>query len=180
MVYVFLAQGFEEIEALTVVDILRRAGKEVVTVGIGDNIIRGSHGIVAVSDIEDFQLEFGDKLEMIVLPGGMPGTLNLEKSAAVKASVDYCVKKDIYIAAICAAPTILGHKNLLENKRACCYPGHEQELFGAEVVNDAVVIDGRIITSRGAGTAMSFALTLAEILSGKDKRRKLEDAIVCM
>lgn len=180
MIYVFLAQGFEEIEALTVVDILRRAGREVVTVGIGDNIVQGSHGIVTVANIEDKQVENNSSLEMIVLPGGMPGTLNLEKSAAVQNTVDYCVKNNIYIGAICAAPSVLGHKQLLDGRKACCYPGFEQELFGAEVVFDDVTVDGRFITSRGAGTAMKFAMTLAELLTSPERRRKLEEAVICM
>ena len=133
MIYAFLANGFEEIEAITIIDILRRAEKEVITVGIGDNIIRGAHGMVVVADTQDNMIELDDKLEMIFLPGGMPGTLNLERSAVVQSAIDYCVENDKYIAAICAAPSILGHKGILDGKKACCYPGFEQELKGADV-----------------------------------------------
>ena len=111
MVLVFLAEGFEEIEAITPIDLLRRAEIDVVTVGVGEQGINGAHGIPVLADITDNQVELSDKIEMIVLPGGMPGTLNLEKSHSVQRSIDYCYEKGKYIVAICAAPSILGHKS---------------------------------------------------------------------
>ena len=179
MIYVFLANGFEEVEAITVIDILRRAEKKVITVGIGDNIITGAHGITVVADTYDMLVEFDDDLEMVSLPGGMPGTINLEKSAAVQKALEYCSENNKYISAICAAPSILGHKGLLAGRKACCYPGFEQELEGAEVLYDAVVKDGNIITSRGPGTALEFGLKLVEILVSAEVSRKLSEGMIC-
>ncbi|MDE5741925.1 MAG: DJ-1/PfpI family protein [Oscillospiraceae bacterium] len=178
MIYVFLAQGFEETEAIAPIDILRRCGKEVITVGIGDNIIKGSHGISVVTDTEDKLVELGSDLEMIVLPGGMPGTINLEASETVQRAIDYCTANDLYIGAICAAPSILGHKGLLKGKKAVCYTGFEQELTGAEVLNEPAVIDGKIITARGAGAAVDFGLKLVEALVSKEKSEKMGDALL--
>lgn len=178
MIYVFLAQGFEETEAITPIDILRRCGKEVVTVGIGDNIIKGSHGIAVVTDTEDRLIELNDELEMIVLPGGMPGTLNLEKSEIVQKAIDYCAANGKYIGAICAAPSILGHKGLLKGKRATCYTGFEDQLTGAEAVDEPAVIDGKIITARGAGAAVEFGLALAEVLTSKERSEKMGEALL--
>lgn len=180
MILAFLANGFEEVEAITVIDILRRADKKVITVGIGDNIITGSHGITVVADTYDMLVGFDDELEMVFLPGGMPGTINLEKSAVVQKALEYCNDNNKIIAAICAAPSILGHKGLLAGKKACCYPGYEQELEGAEVLYDAVVKDGNIITSRGAGTAMKFSLELVELFTNADRSKLMGDSLVCM
>lgn len=178
MIYVFLAQGFEETEAIAPIDILRRCGKEVITVGIGDNIIKGSHGIAVVTDTEDKLVELNSDLEMIVLPGGMPGTINLEASETVQKAIDYCTANDLYIGAICAAPSILGHKGLLKGKKATCYTGFEQELTGAEVLDDPAVIDGKIITARGAGVAVDFGLKLVEALVSKEKSEKMGEALL--
>lgn len=180
MILAFLANGFEEVEAITVIDILRRAEKKVITVGIGDNIITGAHGITVVADTYDMLVEFDDDLEMVFLPGGMPGTINLEKSAAVQKALEYCSENNKYISAICAAPSILGHKGLLAGRKACCYPGFEQELEGAEVLYDAVVKDGNIITSRGAGTAMKLALELVELFTNADRSKLMGDSLICM
>ena len=130
MVLVFLADGFEEIEALTTVDVLRRAELEVVTVGIGDKLIRGAHGILVGTDTDDSRIPTKD-LQAVVLPGGMPGTLHLEKADAVQQMIEFALVNGALIAAICAAPSILGHKGLLENRRAVCFPGFEEELCGA-------------------------------------------------
>ena len=178
MIYVFLAQGFEETEAIAPIDILRRCGKEVITVGIGDNIIKGSHGIAVVTDTEDKLVELNSDLEMIVLPGGMPGTINLEASETVQKAIDYCIANDLYIGAICAAPSILGHKGLLKGKKATCYTGFEQELTGAEVLDEPAVIDGKIITARGAGVAVDFGLKLVEALVSKEKSEKMGEALL--
>lgn len=178
MIYVFLAQGFEESEAIVPIDCLRRCEKQVVTVGIGDNIITGSHGITIVADIEDRDVAFDSSLEMIVLPGGAPGTLNLEKSPIVNAAIDYCTANNLYIGAICAAPSILGHKGLLNGKKAVCFPGYEQELTGAYIQDEYAVIDGKIITARSAGAAIDFGLKLVEALVSKEASIKLGDSLV--
>ena len=179
MIYVFLAQGFEETEAVAPIDILRRCEKEVITVGIGDNIIKSSHGLVFVTDTEDKLIELNGDLEMIVLPGGMPGTINLEKSEIVQKAIDYCVENNIPIGAICAAPSILGHKGLLNGKKAVCYTGYEKELTGAEVLDVPAVIDGQFITARGAGVAVDFGLKLVEALISEERSRKVSEAMLC-
>lgn len=165
MIYVCLANGFEEIEALAVVDVLRRAELEVVTVGVGGKAIRGSHGIVVAADIADTDAT-AEGMEALVLPGGMPGTLNLEHSLVVQQLLETAVKTECFVCAICAAPSILGHKGLLENRHAVCFPGYEQELRGAVVEEQPVVVDGRFITAKGAGVAIEFGLQIvAEMLS---------------
>lgn len=178
MIYVFLANGFEETEALTPIDMLRRCELEVTTVGIGGQIIKGSHGISVIADITDNDISLDDDLQMIILPGGMPGTLNLEASEKVQKSIDYCMENDRYIAAICAAPSILGHKNILINKRATCYIGFESQLNGAVISNEKVCTDGKIITSRGAGTALEFSFEIIKHLISEEKSNILKDAIM--
>ena len=179
MIYVFLAQGFEETEAIAPVDILRRSGKEVITVGVGDNIIVGSHKIPVIADIIAEEIILGDNLEMIVLPGGMPGTLNLEKNSIVQQAIDFCHKNNRFIGAICAAPSILGHKGLLRGKTAVCYEGFENELEGAELGSNYVEADGKIITARGAGVAVDFGLKLVEVLCSPEESQRLRKAILC-
>lgn len=161
MVYIFLAEGFEELEALSPIDILRRGGVEIKTVGVTGKTVTGSHGVPFVCDLEIKDASF-ENLEGIILPGGMPGTLNLENSADVLKFVDYAYINNLYIAAICAAPLILGHKNILNGKKATCYTGFEKDLLGATVLSQKVVKDGNIITAYGAGAAAEFALTLLE------------------
>lgn len=179
MVYVFLADGFEEIEGLAPVDILRRAEKDVVTVGIGSDAVRASHGVTMLCDITDMQVQLDERLEMIVLPGGMPGTLNLEKNAVVQAAIDYCAANDIPIAAICAAPSILGKKGLLEGKNAVCFPGFEKFLSGAVLSEKGVVTDGLITTAAGPGAAVDFGLRLVEILCGKPQAERIAAGMQC-
>lgn len=176
MVYVFLADGFEEIEALTTVDILRRAGIKTVTVGVGGVSVAGSHGIKVLADISETDAVFSE-LEMIILPGGMPGTLNLEASETVNKFIDYSSENNLWIAAICAAPSILGHKGLLRGKRAVCYPGFENHLEGATVCDKQVVVDGKIITARGMGAALDFSLELLSLLKGEEYAEKMQEAI---
>lgn len=178
MVLVFLANGFEEIEALATVDVLRRAELDVVTVGVGGKLIRGSHGIIVAADTEDREVST-DNLEAVVLPGGMPGTLNLEKSPVVQRVVEYAAANHILLCAICAAPSILGHKGLLENKKAVCFPGYEQELIGAQVQDVPVAEDGSVITARGAGVTIPFALTIVSKLASAETARKLEASMQC-
>jgi 4-methyl-5(b-hydroxyethyl)-thiazole monophosphate biosynthesis len=177
MIYLFLADGFEEIEALTPVDILRRTGKQVTTVGIGKKTITGAHGITVLADIEDRDLDVTDA-DMIILPGGMPGTLHLDASPIVHRAIDSAVAKGAYIAAICAAPTILGKRGLLDGKKAICYPGMEADLKGATLADSTVVQDGNIITAAGMGTALPFALKLVEVLCGTETAKKLATAVV--
>lgn len=179
MIYVFLADGFEETEAIAPIDLLRRSGKKVITVGVGDNIITGSHGIPVVTDTIAQEAPLTDELEMIVLPGGMPGTLNLEKSPYVQAAIDYCVKNNKYIGAICAAPSILGHKGLLKGKTAVCYEGFEAQLEGADIGNTSVAEDGIFITARGAGVAVPFGLKLVEKAVSPSESARQKAAILC-
>jgi len=179
MIYAFLAEGFEETEAVTPIDLLRRSGKKVITVGVGDNIIMGSHGIPVVTDTIAQEAPLTDELEMIILPGGMPGTLNLEKSEYVQAAIDFCTANNKYIGAICAAPSILGHKGLLKGRKAVCYEGFEAQLEGAEVLNAPVAVDGNIITARGAGVAVQFGLALVEAVVLKEESVRQFNAILC-
>lgn len=179
MIYVFLAHGFEETEAIVPIDLLRRAGKKVITVGVGDNLITGSHGIHVLADTIPQEAPLTDELEMIVLPGGMPGTLNLEKSDYVQAAIDYCVENNKYIGAICAAPSILGHKGLLKGKTAVCYEGFETQLDGAVIGSGSVAEDGIFITARGAGVAVEFGLKLIEKVHSKKESLRQRNAILC-
>ena len=178
MVYLFLANGFEEIEALCPLDLLRRAGVEVTTVGIGGEMIRGSHGITVQADMPDTM--FADTApEMVILPGGMPGSKNLDASRVVDAALRVAARKNAYIAAICAAPFILGKRGLLSGKEAICYPGFEHELAGARISTEKVVRDGNIITAAGMGVALDFGLELVKVLKGAAAADQLKAAIQC-
>jgi len=179
MVYVFLADGFEEIEAVSPIDILRRAGAEVLTVGVGKQEITAAHNIKFIADITADKIVLDDTLDLIVLPGGMPGTLNLEASKYIQSAVDYCAGNNKFIGAICAAPSILGHKGLLEGKTATCFPGFEKDLYGAKVSTALVEADGKIITAKGAGAAVKFGLKLVEKLYGTPKASSLEEGMQC-
>ncbi len=178
MVYVFLANGFEEIEALTPVDILRRGGIEVVTVGVDGKNVTSSHKIPVTADIADTDIGNFDGVEAIVLPGGMPGTLNLEQNGTVQKAIAHCVNHNILIGAICAAPSILGHLGLLEGKKATAYPGFEKDLKGAEL-GDFVEQDGQIVTARGMGVSTEFALKLLANLKSEEESKKVRDSIQC-
>ncbi len=177
MVYLFLADGFEEIEAITPLDILRRAGILVKTVGIGSNIITGAHNIQIICDTVNKDLCFED-LEAIILPGGMPGAVNLEKDSTVQNAIDYCVNNNLLICAICAAPQILGHKGLLQSKKTTCYPGFEAELKGAEITNCKVVKDGNIITACGPGAASEFGFIITEQLKALQASDELKKSMM--
>lgn len=176
MVYVFLADGFEEVEALTAVDYLRRCEIDVQAIGVRGKMVRGSHGITVIADGTMYDVDV-EQIEMIVLPGGMPGTVNLEKSHLLQNVIDYCVEKQIPIGAICAAPTILGHKGLLDSRRATCFPGMEQELGKAVFTGNAAETDGIFITGRGAGAANEFAFALVEYLLGKERADTLAASV---
>lgn len=178
MIPVFLANGFEEIEALATVDILRRAGVEVVTVGVGSEMPVGAHGIAVCADIAENELCF-DRMDGVVLPGGMPGTINLEASAIVQDAVTYAADHDLLLAAICAAPSVLGHGGYLRGKRATCYPGFEKDLVDAVVCNGGVVTDSNIITASGAGVAVDFALELVRYLVSAETADAIRGGIQC-
>ncbi|MBE6630267.1 MAG: DJ-1/PfpI family protein [Ruminococcaceae bacterium] len=178
MVYLFLANGFEEIEALCPLDLLRRAGVEVTTVGVGGDMIRGSHGITVQADIPDTM--FADAApEMVILPGGMPGSKNLDESRIVDMALKAAVRNDAYIAAICAAPFVLGKRGLLAGKEATCYPGFENELTGASISDKKVVRDGKFITAAGMGVALEFGLELVKAMTDDSVAERLREAIQC-
>lgn len=179
MIYCYLAQGFEEIEALAPVDMLRRAGAEVKTVGVTGKTVCGSHGIPVTTDCTVDEIHLDDDLTAVILPGGMPGTLNLEKNAAVQKAVDYCAEKGRYLCAICAAPSILGHKGLLQGKEAICFPGFEKDLHGAAISEKSVVTVGNIITAKGAGVAVDFGLAIVAALMSQEKSDEIRSAIQC-
>ncbi len=172
MIYVFLADGFEECEAIAPVDILRRAGFEVKTVGVTGKTVIGSHNIPVVADITENEAVF-EELDAIILPGGMPGTVNLENSEAVQKFIDFAAENNLVIGAICAAPSILGHKNLLNGKNATCFTGFEKDLFGANVLDIPCVSDGKIITAYGAGAAFEFGFALVSALTDKENAQNL-------
>ena len=177
MVYMFLANGFEEIEALCPLDLLRRAGVEVTTVGIGGDMIRGAHGITVQADIPEGM--FADAApEMVILPGGMPGSKNLDENRTVDTVLKVAARRGAYLAAICAAPMVLGHRGLLEGKEAICYPGFEKELTGAKISDKKVVRDGNIITAAGMGVALEFGLKLVEVLKGEQVAEDLRRAVI--
>ena len=161
----FLADGFEEVEALCPLDILRRAGLEVTTVGIGGkDAIRGAHGIIVHADIPDVMYRDSNP-DMLILPGGMPGSKNLDESRIVDSALRAASRKGAYLAAICAAPMVLGKRGYLEGKRAVCFPGFEEYLTGATVDGENTVVrDGNVITAKGMGAAFGFGLELVKAL----------------
>jgi 4-methyl-5(b-hydroxyethyl)-thiazole monophosphate biosynthesis len=165
---VFLASGFEEIETLTVVDVLRRAGVDVTVAGLAPNVTEGKHGVKVVPDkgIDDIKVE---DFDAVVVPGGNPGYKNLRKDPRVIAMVKEAFNSNKLVAAICAGPTVLSDAGILADKACTIYPGMDQELEagGGKPKHDIVVVDGNIITSRGPATALPFALKLAEKLAGK-------------
>lgn len=167
-VYVFLADGFEEIEALTPVDLLRRAGVEVRTVGVTGKMVAGSHGIRVEADLSGADFTLPEDAAMVVLPGG-PGVNNLAASAMVYTALKEASKRDLYIAAICAAPGVLYKAGLLQGRRATIFPGMEGEVPDADITGEAVVRDGKIITGRSMGVALAFSHALAAVLVGEEK-----------
>ncbi len=177
-VCVFFGTGFEEIEGLTVVDILRRQGIETDMVSImEDKVVTGSHQIPIVTDRLIDEVDF-DSVDMLVLPGGMAGTKNLEKCDKLMEQVDAFVKAEKAVCAICAAPSILGHRGHLKGKKAIVYPGFEEQLTGAEIVYEPAVRDGNIITGRGMGCAIEFALKIVEYLADEEAARAMAKKIV--
>ncbi|MCM1364037.1 MAG: DJ-1/PfpI family protein [Faecalibacterium sp.] len=180
MVYCFLADGFEEVEALAPVDMLRRAGVDVRTVGVNAANITGSHNITVHCDLTADRILLSNDIDAIILPGGMPGTLNLEASTVVQAVIEHCVSAGKYVCAICAAPSILGHKGLLNGKEAIAFPGFEKDLKGASISSKHVVKDGVFITAKGAGVAIDFGLEIVAALCGEDTAKKIRESIQCV
>ncbi len=176
MVYVFLADGFEIIEALAPVDMLTRAGITVKTVGVTGELVKASCGVVVAADMTIAEFDFYD-VEAIVLPGGMPGTLNLAGNTAVQQAIDNANNIGVPICAICAAPSILGNKGLLDGKEATCFPGFENTLQGATYSEDYVVTDGNIITARGAGVCIEFGLEIVKKLKGDEVAEQIRQSI---
>lgn len=175
---VFFAEGYEEIEALTVVDLCRRAGIETWMVGVTDDkCVTGSHKIPVVMDMGIADADF-ESLDMIVLPGGMPGTKNLEACELLMEQVDAFFAQGKGVAAICAAPSVLGHRGVLKGKKACCYPGFEDHLDGAEVTFNPVEVVGNVITSRGMGCTIDFGLAIVEKYAGTQKAEELSKSII--
>lgn len=178
-VLVPLAQGCEELEAITIIDLLRRAEIEVVSAGLTADSVTCSRGVVIVPDVA-LENVLDEHFDMIVLPGGLPGADYLEDDTRIRQLLQNIRQQGGYIAAICAAPKVLASAGLLADKRVTSYPGvvDKMELPATQYVDQAVVSDGKVITSRGPGTAMDFALELIEKLSGKERRKRVETALV--
>lgn len=178
MVYLFLADGFEEVEALTPVDYLRRAGVEVKTVTISDNnIVTSARNIEVLADIDLLEVDMKN-CDMIVLPGGLNGMINLKNNDRVQEIIKHCIDNNIYVASICASPTILGEKGYLKGLNATCYKGMEDLLVGANVSYQPVVVDKMFITGRGAGVSNQFSFKLIEVLCGKEKSEEVKESVL--
>lgn len=177
MFYIFLADGFEETEALAPVDILRRAGIPVTTVGVGGTLIRGSHDIYVQADMSIADLSLGTDAQGVILPGGMPGVRNLDADPKVCGAVTEAARRGLYVCAICAAPSVVGRLGLLSGRRATCFPGFEDALTGAEVCADKVVTDGRFITAKGAGCALDFGFAITAAVKGQAQADRVAAAM---
>lgn len=182
MILLFLADGFEEIEALTPVDVLRRAGYDLKTVAArsdGGKNVTGAHGITVCADLTMNEAKaLCASPDMVILPGGMPGTKNLDADADVDRYVTDAVKRGAFVGAICAAPMILGKRGILRGKRAVCFPGFEDTLDGATVTGNRVEIDGNIVTACGMGAANEFALALLSVMKGESAAEEMRLAIL--
>ncbi|MDD3412916.1 MAG: DJ-1/PfpI family protein [Lachnospiraceae bacterium] len=177
-VYVFLANGFETIEALTVVDMLRRVNIDVYTVSIQESkMVKSSHRVLVESDFILDELDFKDA-DALILPGGLPGTENLRECEKLRLILQEHNKQGTIIGAICAAPSILGQLGILSGKKACCYPGYEKDLMGAFISKNETETDGNIITSRGMGTSIAFSSAIIDKILSKDESKKLLDKII--
>ena len=176
MVYILLAPGFEEAEALVPADLLRRAGIQTALTGVEDQMVAGSHDIAVRADRGIAQVDLRDA-EMIVLPGGGCGVQNLREHPAVAALAQEAVDRGIPLAAICAAPTLLGEWGMLKGRRATCYPGMEEKLTGGQAEDASVVADRNLITGRAAGSAFEFGLALIRALAGAEKAEEVRHAV---
>lgn len=178
MVYMLLGTGFEETEAVAPLDLLRRAGVQVLTVGVNGKHIAGSHGIVVEADITIGEMDLTN-MEMIIIPGGLGGVASLRASEAALAALRFGWENGKYVAAICAGPTILADLGITDGLRATCYPGHEKYMGSAKMQeNAAVVTDGKLITGTSAGCAIPFGLALVEALKGKEAAEAVKKQIV--
>lgn len=178
MITVFLATGFEEVEAIAPVDILRRAGLDTRTVSIEDSlVVKGAHGIPVQADMKLDQVDFA-QVELMVLPGGLPGATNLDACAPLCEALKRHAAAGGAVAAICAAPLVLGHLGLLKGKRATCYPGVESELEGAHCTGALVEVDGNTITGKGPAAAMEFGFALVELLRDQEASLPLRDGML--
>jgi 4-methyl-5(b-hydroxyethyl)-thiazole monophosphate biosynthesis len=175
---VHLATGFEEIEAITIIDVLRRAGLNVIVTSVtGDYLVDGAHYVPVSTDKLFTEVDY-DSVDMIVLPGGMPGAENLDRHEGLKSQIRNFHKAGKWLGAICAAPMVLGHLDLLKGKKAVCYPGYEKELKGATIGDTSTVVDGNIVTGRGVGSALNFSLQIVKILESEDKAGELARAML--
>ncbi|MHC1748867.1 MAG: DJ-1 family glyoxalase III [Cellulosilyticaceae bacterium] len=174
---IYFAEGYEEVEAIATVDVLRRAKIEVIMVGIDGKIIESSRGIKINMDMEIEQVTYED-VDLLVIPGGMPGVSNLEKNEKVKKSLENFNEEGKLIGAICAAPSLLGKLGILKGKKATCYPGFEMYLKDAEYCDEKVVVDANIITAKGAGVSLDFAYSIVEIMKGKELAKELRKAMI--
>ena len=179
MFYCFLADGFEETEAIAPIDILRRAGIRVCTVGVGGDMIRSSHNLYVNADINISQFEINEGIEGVILPGGMPGVTNLYADETVLDAVRYCSENDLFVCAICAAPMILGKLGILSGKKATCFPGFEKDLEGATVTGKHVTIDGKVITAKGAGCALEFGYAIVAQVKGQKASDNVAVSMQC-
>ena len=178
MVYMLLGTGFEETEAVAPLDLLRRAGVQVLTVGVNGKHIAGSHRIVVDADITIGEMDLTN-MEMIIIPGGLGGVASLRASEAALAALRFGWENGKYVAAICAGPTILADLGITDGLRATCYPGHEKYMGSAKMQeNAAVVTDGKLITGTSAGCAIPFGLALVEALKGKEAAEAVKKQIV--
>jgi 4-methyl-5(b-hydroxyethyl)-thiazole monophosphate biosynthesis len=178
MLYMYFANGFEETEAIASLDVIRRAGIDIRTVGVGSKQITGSHNITVVCDMDTEEATFTG-LDGIILPGGMPGTVNLDESERVNEVIEFCSSNGKLLAAICAAPMIYGKRGLLSGKSAVCFPGFEEYLEGAKVSDKYVVTDGNIITAKGMGSAVEFGLAVVSYFKGAGTGDKLRNTLQC-
>lgn len=176
MIYMFLANGFEEVEALCPLDLIRRAGLDIKTVGVGGSRITGAHGITVEADMTAEEL-VDEKPTAVILPGGMPGTTNLGASSIVHKALDDANREGALVAAICAAPMILGKRGDLRGKEAICFPGFEDDLEGAILSTAKVACDGRYITAAGMGVALDFGLAIVAYFCGEEKATALKAAV---
>lgn len=175
---IFMANGCEEIEGLTVVDLVRRAGIDITMISIsGNREVTGSHNVTFLADAAKNEVDYGE-LEGIVLPGGMPGTLNLGADETVVQVIRQFAREGKLLAAICAAPSVLGQEHILDGKNATCHPGFEDQLLGAAWQEEPVVVDGNIITSRGMGTAIEFGLAVVRYFTDDGTVEKLKKDLV--
>jgi protein deglycase len=177
-VAVHLADGFEEIEAVSIIDVLRRAGIDTQVVSVtGNDEVTGSHNITIKADILLEDIDY-DNVEMIILPGGMPGAKNLKKHEKLGEQILRFHQQDKHLAAICAAPIVFGSLGILNNRKATCYPGYEDQLAGANVTGAAVEVSDKIITGKGAGVAIQFALKIVEVLESKELADEIAEKMI--